>query len=81
MHVSVRGNVGVGNVTENAGGSGANFSTGSDNAAPTTMGIMFREGQTIGPAQGVVIRENVHCKRHVDNLGPNSKNNEEKERK
>jgi hypothetical protein len=74
MHVSVGGNVGVGNGTENAGGSGADFSTGSDNAAPTTRGIMFWEGQTIGLAQGVVIGENGHGKRPVDSSGPSLEN-------
>ncbi|KAE7998325.1 hypothetical protein FH972_002883 [Carpinus fangiana] len=52
MHVSAGGNAGVGNGTENVGGSWAGFKTGGGNVASTTRGIVFQEGEAVGPAQG-----------------------------
>jgi hypothetical protein len=74
MHVSAGGNIGVGNGTENVGGSEASFSTGGNNVAPITRGIVFWEGEAVGPAQGVIIGGNGRGKRPVDSSGPSLEN-------
>ena len=75
MHVSVGGNAGVGNGTDNVGGSGAGLGTGGGNVAPTSRGIVFREvGEAVGLAQGVVIGGNRRGKRPTDSSGPSSEN-------
>jgi hypothetical protein len=68
MHVSAGRNASLGNGSENVGGSGAGFSTGGNNATPTTR------GQDGGPNQGVVIGGNGRGKCHVDSSGPSSEN-------